>query len=130
MALAGGIAVAVGALLPWLTLYGGLHPMRGIIGLYGWLLLSAGVVSVLLVSAAWRRRRIASRLLLLLAFATLGFSSWIAFAEIPATLVAISNNPFLVAGRGPGPYVIVAGSLLLVLAAAVRIGTTAEWRHE
>src|SRR3989442_10779266 len=43
-AVAGGALVAIGAFLPWLTLYAGLHPLRGVIGLNGRVLAAGGAV--------------------------------------------------------------------------------------
>src|SRR2546425_8144040 len=41
-AVAGGALLAIGAFLPWLTLYAGLHPLRGVIGLNGRVLAAGG----------------------------------------------------------------------------------------
>src|SRR5207249_75574 len=43
-ALVGGALVAAGAFLPWLSLFAGLHPLRGVIGLNGRLLAAGGGV--------------------------------------------------------------------------------------
>src|SRR5216110_896890 len=43
-AVAGGGLMAIGAFLPWLTLYAGLHPLRGVIGLNGRVLAAGGAV--------------------------------------------------------------------------------------
>jgi plastocyanin len=44
----GGLGVSIGACLPWMSLYAGLVPLRGLIGLNGRLLLAAGVLGVAL----------------------------------------------------------------------------------
>ncbi len=41
-AVVGGALIATGAFLPWLSLFAGLHPLRGVIGLNGRLLAAGG----------------------------------------------------------------------------------------
>ena len=43
-AVASGMLIALGAFLPWLSLFAGLHPMRGVIGLNGRLLAVGGAL--------------------------------------------------------------------------------------
>jgi len=56
-AVAGGVLMAIGAFLPWLTLYAGLHPLRGVIGLNGRVLAAGGAVC--LVAGVRRIQRLA-----------------------------------------------------------------------
>src|SRR5437763_12291951 len=67
-AVAGGAMMATGAFLPWLTLFAGLHPLRGVIGLNGRVLAAGGAVCLVagirgwLRPAPWGRDRKSTRL--------------------------------------------------------------------
>src|SRR5690349_7783933 len=50
-AVAGGALMTIGAFLPWLTLYAGLHPLRGVMGWNGRVLAAGGAVCV--VAGVW-----------------------------------------------------------------------------
>src|SRR5207249_12178032 len=52
-ALVGGALVAAGAFLPWLSLFAGLHPLRGVIGLNGRLLAAGGGVCLVAGGRYW-----------------------------------------------------------------------------
>src|SRR3989454_7242934 len=54
-AVVGGALIATGAFLPWLSLFAGLHPLRGVIGLNGRLLAAAGAVCVVAGVRCWQR---------------------------------------------------------------------------
>lgn len=54
-AIAGGSALIAGAWLPWLSLFAGLYPIRGIIGLNGRLIFVAGLAIVVLGAMLLRR---------------------------------------------------------------------------
>src|SRR5437870_11844482 len=54
-AVAGGALLAIGAFLPWLTLYAGLHPLRGVIGLNGRVLAAGGAVRLVAGGRGWGR---------------------------------------------------------------------------
>src|SRR5438128_11273482 len=54
-AVAGGALLAIGAFLPWLTLYAGLHPLRGVIGLNGRVLAAGGAVCLVPCVRGWVR---------------------------------------------------------------------------
>src|SRR5881392_1398495 len=54
-AVAGGALLAIGAFLPWLTLYAGLHPQRGVIGLNGRVLAAGGAVCLVAGLRGWLR---------------------------------------------------------------------------
>ena len=57
--IAGGSLLMAGAALPWLTLFAGLHPYSGLVGMYGWLIFGAGVIALaagvatLRITPAW-----------------------------------------------------------------------------
>src|SRR5437764_2423908 len=55
-AVAGGAMMATGAFLPWLTLFAGLHPLRGVIGLNGRVLAAARAVCLVAGIRGWLRR--------------------------------------------------------------------------
>lgn len=123
-AAAAGLLVALGAALPWITLYGGLHPLRGIVGPYGQALFAAGIGSALGAALLMLRSpRAAGRLLLALAGVILAFASWLGFSRLPATVAALQENPLLVAGTGPGIYLVIAGAGAMLAAAAVAART-------
>ena len=46
-AVAGGVIIAVGAVLPWMSLFAGLQSYRGIAGLYGRLAFAAGALAII-----------------------------------------------------------------------------------
>lgn len=114
----GGLLVALGAALPWVTLYGGLHPLRGIIGPYGQSLLAGGIACAVAALALPRYPRIAGRILLVVAVVFLGAGSWLAVVMLPGMLAALRENPFLIAAAGPGPWFVIAGATVLGLASA------------
>src|SRR6266700_5520350 len=47
--------MAIGAFLPWLTLYAGLHPLRGVIGLNGRVFAAGGAVCLVAGVRGWIR---------------------------------------------------------------------------
>ena len=115
-AAAGGALLALGAWLPWITLYGGLHPMRGTMGLYGQAIFAAGIAAVAGAGILGRRPHQGGLLLLLAATGAAAFLGWLLERGLPAQLALMRENPFLVAGAGPGPRVALAGALLLMAA--------------
>src|SRR5436309_15865396 len=54
-AVVGGVLMAIGAFLPWLTLYAGLHPLRGVIGLNGRILVAGGALCLVAGVPGWLR---------------------------------------------------------------------------
>lgn len=115
LAAAGGILVAAGAAMPWVTLYGGLHPLRGTIGPHGKVLLAVGVLAVAHAAFIHRRPGSAERLLLPIALVVITFASWLAFARLPSMMSSLRENPFIVAQPGQGPVVILVGGVLLLV---------------
>jgi len=118
-AAAAGVLVAVGAASPWLTLYGGLHPLRGTMGLWGQALFTAGIVSA---GGAWmlmRAPRRGGQVLAAAGLVMLAFACWLAFSRIPVTLAELRENPLLVAGAGSGIYLVIAGCIALTVSAGL-----------
>src|SRR5207302_10482393 len=95
-AVAGGAMMATGAFLPWLTLFAGLHPLRGVIGLNGRVLAAGGAVCLVagirgwLRPAPWVRWAVA-----LVGGARAVFSVWL-MVQRPLTCRAPHANPMLV----------------------------------
>src|SRR5919198_5708132 len=54
-AVASGVLIAIGAFLPWLSLFAGLHPLRGVIGLNGRVLAAGGAICLVAGVRCWRR---------------------------------------------------------------------------
>ena len=111
-AVVGGALIATGAFLPWLSLFAGLHPLRGVIGLNGRLLAAAGAVCLVAGVRYWQRP--APRLQR--AVAVLG---WVLTAFAICLAVQLFNsyrelraNPMLVPRLGPGLFLALLGSLL------------------
>ncbi len=122
--LLGGALLALGAWLPWLTLFAGLQAYSGLTGLYGRLLLAGGAVVTALGVLAWRRRREARgasvlRVGALLAAPLLGLAAW-ALVGLVSTLEAQAAQPMLVMRMGPGLFVALTGALLAVGAPLLR----------
>lgn len=121
----GGALIVAGAWLPWFSLYAGLHPLRGITGLNGRLLLAGGaaaaVVGLALLVRDDRRRR---GLLGSLGVGLAVFSAWLLLG-VPTTYRTMQENPMLVARIGPGLFVVLLGALLVVAAAFIRRPTRA-----
>jgi len=111
-AVVGGALIATGAFLPWLSLFAGLHPLRGVIGLNGRLLAAAGAVCLVAGVRYWQRpaprlqRAVALLGWVLTAFAIcLTLQLFNSYRELRA-------NPMLVARLGPGLFLALLGSLL------------------
>jgi len=117
-AVAGGAMMATGAFLPWLTLFAGLHPLRGVIGLNGRVLAAGGAVCLVagirgwLRPASWVRWAVA-----LLGGASAGFGAWL-IVQLLITYRRLGANPMLVPRLGPGLFIAVAGALVAGAAAA------------
>lgn len=112
-AVAGGVIVAVGAVLPWMSLFAGLHPYSGITGLYGRLTFAGGVLSViggvaLLARPDPRLRRVIGGLGLALAL----FAAWVLLGLHQITR-QVSQHPFLLPRTEPGLFFVIAGALVM-----------------
>lgn len=112
-ALAGGVLVALGAWLPWLSLFAGLLPRSGLAGVYGRSLLAAGILLAvagvgMLTRYGGDRLRTAAGAAALLVFA---FDVWLIFS-MHDLVGGLAARPMLAARPGPGLYVIAAGAAL------------------
>jgi hypothetical protein len=112
IAVVGGALVAGGALLPWMSLFAGLHRYPGVAGLYGRLTLAGGAVVVL----SGVRMLIRSDRFLRLAVGGIGialvaFASWILIG-LGATTRHLREHPMLVARPGPGLFVVLVGAIV------------------
>lgn len=109
----GGAALVVGALLPWMSFFAGLQRYPGVAGLYGRVLLAGGIMSVagglaLLARPAKRLRMTIG----LLGFVLAGLASRVLLG-LRATTGALRHHPLLLARPGPGPFVALAGGLVV-----------------
>jgi hypothetical protein len=124
-AVAGGVIITVGAVLPWMSLFAGLHSYAGIAGLYGQLAFAGGVLAVIggLVMLTRPHPR------LRLAIGGLGvaltlFAGWL-LLRLRATTQHLDSHPFLLPRPEPGLFVVIAGALVMV-----RLLLPSKRRHE
>lgn len=115
VATAGGSALVVGALLPWMSLFAGLQRYRGVAGLYGRLLLVGGVLAIgggiaLVVHPRHRLRTAVGVLGVILT----AFASWV-FEGLRATTRSLEHHPLMLARAGPGVFVALAGAIVVAL---------------
>jgi hypothetical protein len=113
VAAGGGLMVAAGTMLPWISLFAGLHPYPGIAGLYGRVMFAGGALAIagglaILVRPDPRLR---------LAIGGLGvgltlFAGWVLWG-LRSTTHRLERHPFLLARPGPGLFVVLAGALLV-----------------
>ena len=114
IAVAGGVIIAVGAVLPWMSLFAGLHSYRGIAGLYGRLAFAGGVLAVIggvvMLTRPHPRLRLAIGGL---GVALTLFAGWILLGLL-ATTQHLDRHPFLLPRPEPGLFVVIAGALVMV----------------
>jgi hypothetical protein len=113
VAAGGGLIVVAGTMLPWISLFAGLHPYPGIAGLYGRVMFAGGALAIaggvaILVRPDPRLR---------LAIGGLGvgltlFAGWVLWG-LRSTTHGLERHPFLLARPGPGLFVVLAGALLV-----------------
>lgn len=112
-AVAGGVIVAVGAVLPWMSLFAGLQTYRGIAGLYGRLAFAGGALSVIggvvMLTRPDRRLRLAIGGL---GVALTLFALWVLLG-LRATTQHLDQHPFLLPRPEPGLFVVIAGALVV-----------------
>jgi hypothetical protein len=117
-AVAGGALMAIGAFLPWLTLYAGLHPLRGVIGLNGQVLAAGGAVCLVAGVRGWLRPTPGVRWVVALVGGALGgFGVWL-IVQLLITYHHLRANPMLVPRLGPGLFIAGAGALVAGATAA------------
>lgn len=120
-AVASGALIAIGAFLPWLSLFAGLQPLRGVIGLNGRLLAAGGVVCLVAGVSYWLRPTPGlRRVVVVLGWALAGFTVWLT-VQLFITYHELRANPMLVPRLGPGLFLAVAGSLLAGTTAGLRL---------
>ena len=121
-AVVGGVLMAIGAFLPWLTLYAGLHPLRGVIGLNGRFLVAGGALCLVAGVRGWLRPTPGVRwVVALLGGALAGFGVWL-IVQLLITYHHLRANPMLVPQLGPGLFIAVAGALVAGATAARALG--------
>jgi len=120
VALVGGSVVALGALLPWMSLFAGLYRYSGIHGLYGRLTFGGGLLAAAGgVMMFVRAERFIRPLVGGVGVALTAFASWILFG-LRATTHHLEAHPMLVARPEAGLFVVVAGALMLAALALPR----------
>ena len=111
-AVVGGALIATGAFLPWLSLFAGLHPLRGVIGLNGRLLAAAGAVCVVAGVRCWQRpARGLQRAVGVLGWVLIPFATYLA-VQLLDSYRELRANPMLVPRLGPGLFLALLGSLV------------------
>jgi len=126
----GGALITIGAFLPWLSLFAGLHPLRGVLGLYGRVLAAGGALCLVAGVTYWRRPapRL-ERAVAALGVALTGFGIWLT-VQLLITYHELRANPMLVPRLGPGLFLVLVGSLLAGGTAALRVRTRAPDRGD
>ncbi|MES2522429.1 MAG: hypothetical protein V4617_07015 [Gemmatimonadota bacterium] len=113
--IAGGVAIASGAMLPWMTFYAGLQRVNGTSGLYGRLLLAGGLLLVLIGAVRVWRDAAALRGLSLV----VGAAAAVGAALLLSRAYGMAGSPasmMLVPRVGPGLFVIAVGGVLASVA--------------
>lgn len=117
VALLGGAALVVGALLPWMTFYAGLQPIVGTRGGYGKAVLLAGVAVCIVGAVRSRQDARWTRVLLAVIGSTVvaggALLLWRAWQ-----LVSSQGALMLVPRLGPGLFVVIAGGVLVLVSPA------------
>ena len=118
-----GLAIGIGASLPWMYYFAGLVPLRGVIGLNGRLLLAAGVLcvalGVMLGRGTWLglhivRRRVTAVLGIVITCVAV----WLLIG-VGELARARGESAMLALRPGPGLFVVGLGGLLLALSACI-----------
>ena len=113
--LVGGSGLMAGALLPWMTLLAGLHPLRGIIGLNGKIVFAVGAVAfiagLLLVMRPMRSS------VLMTSVGLVGVAMTVAAVWLMSVMQAmqadLARNPMTLAQPGSGLVVVGVGGVIL-----------------
>jgi hypothetical protein len=113
LAVTGGTLVVVGSVLPWMSLFAGLHAYSGLAGYYGRLILAGGALSILGGAAMLARPRDWLRLGIGgVGVALAVFAAWI-LVGLSAKVRELGHHPLLLARPGPGVFVVIAGAIAL-----------------
>lgn len=110
--LVGGLLVAVGAVLPWVSIYGGLYQYPAVAGTAGKLLLAGGLLAASLGAVlVFRPGRLPFWGAGLAGFVTLAVAGYMT-VRLLLGLRELAGDPFLLASFGIGPVVSLAGAAL------------------
>jgi len=124
-AVVGGTLLAVGAVLPWFTLFAGLHGYPGIISISGRALAVGGAVGIVVgASVLWappRRAAVARWGLAVVGALLLGYAAYLVVGLL-ATVRGLAAQPLAVPRLGPGLFVSTAGAALVAVAPWLRPG--------
>ena len=115
----GGMTIVAGTLMPWLTLFAGLHTYRGIIGLYGRLIAGGGVVAVALGVLLSARDNRLLRLSAGLVGGAIFFFSALLLRNLIAVVANLRGDPMMVASPGDGLYVCLVGAALVFFSTVI-----------
>jgi hypothetical protein len=111
----GGMTVVVGTLLPWMTLFGGLHTYRGIIGLYGRLIAAAGVLAIALGFVLTAKENpLVRAAAAILGVAIFSFST-VLIRNMMSIVGKHRGDAMMIAAPGHGLYVCLVGAALMSL---------------
>jgi hypothetical protein len=118
-----GLAIGIGAVLPWMYYFAGLVPLRGVIGLNGRLLLAAGVLCVALGVVVGRGTWLGRHIVLRRVTAVMGIvitcvAVWLVIG-VGELARARGESAMLALRPGPGLFVVGLGGLLLALTACI-----------
>jgi hypothetical protein len=118
----GGMTVVVGTLLPWMTLFGGLHTYRGVIGLYGRLIATGGVLAIALGSYLGARDNQVVRAAAAILGVTIFCFSTILIRNMMSIVGNHRGDPMMIAAPGWGLYVCLIGAALMTLSGLGLLG--------
>lgn len=112
-AMLGGALVAVGALMPWLSLLAGLQVLRGTSGANGWLLVAGGAVAMVLGLRYLTHGGTTLRWIIGgLGFGLLAFASWL-LIELLVVYRDLQAETFAFADLRPGLFIVLGGAALV-----------------
>jgi hypothetical protein len=118
-AVTGGTLAIIGAALPWLTLDGGLQRYNGTIGPYGWLIVAAGAL-IIAIGLLQIRKRFAR---FTATAAALGIGLFVFAIWLLSGVQQVVHRPeaaMFAPGPGPGLFVVLAGAIVVICAAAAQ----------
>jgi len=118
-----GLAIGIGASLPWMYYFAGLVPLRGVIGLNGRLLLAAAALCVALGVMLGRGARLGPHIVLRCVTAALGagitcVAVWLLIG-VWELARARGESAMLALRPGPGLFVVGSGGVLLAITACI-----------
>lgn len=115
-AISGGLMIVAGSMMPWMTLFAGLHTYSGLIGMNGRMLMAGGVISIIIgLALTLRGGRTLNRAAGGLGVVLLAFTAWLLTRQYEMYQELITGHPMTVPGIGPGLYVAAAGALIITL---------------